>query len=358
MDLTTDPDAERPGSATPNAKRSYTHMSKIRITIQALALVVFTLTFASLANAQATRTWVSGVGDDVNPCSRTAPCKTFAGAISKTLINGEIDALDPAGYGVLTATKSITVDGTGTLAGVLASGSPAAITINTTDVSGNDPLHNVTLRGLSLNGAGASGTVGTRTATNGIRVLRAANVWIEDCVVFNFTTSGLSATIGTESTNIHLKNSVFRDNGGDGVLATAPSGLFVRISADHCHFTGNGQNGVNGGANARISVAHCMLASNGNAGALARSLTAGLNAVVNVSKSEISNNLQHGVQAGGGAAAALSFVVVGDNTISGSGTDAYNIGVNGEIDTFGNNNSFGNNVNTCGGCVSISPANT
>ena len=48
------------------------------------------------AHAQATRTWVSGVGDDLNPCSRTAPCKTFAGAISKTFINGEIDCLDPA----------------------------------------------------------------------------------------------------------------------------------------------------------------------------------------------------------------------------------------------------------------------
>src|SRR6185437_3210296 len=65
----------------------------------------------SLAHAQATRTWVSGVGNDANPCSRTAPCKTFAGAISKTAEGGEIDALDPAGYGTLTVTKSITIDG-------------------------------------------------------------------------------------------------------------------------------------------------------------------------------------------------------------------------------------------------------
>src|SRR6201987_5060302 len=73
--------------------------------------------------AQATRTWVSGVGDDVNPCSRTAPCKTFAGAISKTAAGGEIDALDPGGYGTVTITKSITIDGGGgVVASVLSSG--------------------------------------------------------------------------------------------------------------------------------------------------------------------------------------------------------------------------------------------
>jgi len=66
---------------------------------------------STLLNAQATRTWVSGVGDDANPCSRTAPCKTFAGAISKTAEGGEINALDPGGYGAVTITKSITIDG-------------------------------------------------------------------------------------------------------------------------------------------------------------------------------------------------------------------------------------------------------
>jgi hypothetical protein len=66
-----------------------------------------------MAQAQATRTWVSGVGDDANPCSRTAPCKTFAGAISKTAPCGEISVLDPGGFGAVTITKSITINGTG-----------------------------------------------------------------------------------------------------------------------------------------------------------------------------------------------------------------------------------------------------
>src|SRR6201991_3337060 len=90
------------------------------------ALGVLCLAFvfgsASLAHAQATRTWVSGVGDDANPCSRTAPCKTFAGAISKTAAGGEINCLDPGGFGTVTITKSMTIDCSATLGSILASG--------------------------------------------------------------------------------------------------------------------------------------------------------------------------------------------------------------------------------------------
>src|SRR5216110_3192735 len=97
-------------------------MNKFRFTINALAIAIFTFAFASMAQAQATRTWVSGVGDDVNPCSRTAPCKTFAGAISKTASPGIINCLDPGGFGAVTITKSITIDCTGTIGSVLSSG--------------------------------------------------------------------------------------------------------------------------------------------------------------------------------------------------------------------------------------------
>src|SRR3954463_5239202 len=94
-----------------------------RRTFKALpALALIALALPASASAQATRTWVSGVGDDVNPCSRTAPCKTFAGAISKTANGGEIDALDPGGFGTITITKAITIDGTGTFASILNSG--------------------------------------------------------------------------------------------------------------------------------------------------------------------------------------------------------------------------------------------
>src|SRR6188508_1656701 len=88
-----------------------------------LAGLAFT---AAPAQAQATRTWVSGVGDDANPCSRTAPCKTFAGAISKTAGGGEINVLDPGGFGGVTITKSITIRSTFE-AGVLVSGTNAIV---------------------------------------------------------------------------------------------------------------------------------------------------------------------------------------------------------------------------------------
>jgi hypothetical protein len=72
---------------------------KFSSTRTVLAFVVSMGLGSSMAFAQAARTWVSGVGNDANPCSRTAPCKTFAGAISKTATGGEISVLDPGGYG-------------------------------------------------------------------------------------------------------------------------------------------------------------------------------------------------------------------------------------------------------------------
>src|SRR3982751_3731335 len=87
-----------------------------------LALALIALAIPASASAQATRTWVSGVGDDANPCSRTAPCKTFAGAISKTANGGEINCLDPGGFGGVTITKSITIKCQYTEGGALVSG--------------------------------------------------------------------------------------------------------------------------------------------------------------------------------------------------------------------------------------------
>src|ERR1044072_5652049 len=97
-------------------------MTKIALPTTILGGVLFALLQAAPAQAQATRTWVSGVGDDVNPCSRTAPCKTWAGAISKTAAGGMINCLDPGGYGTLTITKSITIKCYGTFGSILASG--------------------------------------------------------------------------------------------------------------------------------------------------------------------------------------------------------------------------------------------
>jgi hypothetical protein len=139
----------------------------------AFAIVFGVLAVFSIgAQAQATRTWVSGVGDDANPCSRTAPCKTFAGAISKTAAGGEIDALDDGGFGQVTITKSITINGGGHLAGVLAASGTNGIVIN----AGASDV--VVIRGISFNGAGSG--------LNAIRYLAGKYVVIEDSTIDGF----------------------------------------------------------------------------------------------------------------------------------------------------------------------------
>src|SRR5260370_36002106 len=102
-------------------------MKTLRFSLHILVVALVVLVFSSVASAQATRTWVSGVGDDANPCSRTAPCKTFAGAISKTAVGGQIDCLDPGGFGAVTITKSILIDCDAGPGGELVSGTNGII---------------------------------------------------------------------------------------------------------------------------------------------------------------------------------------------------------------------------------------
>src|SRR3984957_7852192 len=127
------------------------------------------------AQAQAPRAWVSGVGDDANPCSRTAPCKTWPGAISKTATGGEIDALDPGGFGGVTIIKSITLDGGGgQVASILVSGTPG-VTINGAGAV-------VILRNLRINGILQSGSPGTI----GVNIVQASRVVFENDDIFGF----------------------------------------------------------------------------------------------------------------------------------------------------------------------------
>lgn len=189
-----------------------------------LGAAITTMLCAAPASAQATRTWVSGVGDDLNPCSRTAPCKTFAGAISKTFINGEINCLDPGGYGAVTITKSITIDCGSTVGSILASGTTGVI-VNIA-VSANDPTRSVRLRGLTINGTGSSGTIGTRTGVDGIRVLQATSVFVEDTVIAEFSQQGIEVA-ATAGVNISLDNVIIRNTNVSGVALATTAGQVV-----------------------------------------------------------------------------------------------------------------------------------
>jgi hypothetical protein len=307
-------------------------MNKFRLAIKLAVIAIFMLAFASLAQAQATRTWVSGVGDDANPCSRTAPCKTWAGAISKTAACGEIDALDPGGFGAVTITKSLTLDGTGTLASILGS-STNGITINVaaTDV--------VTIRGLTINGAGTSCSFGV----NGINVINTGpkNVNIEDCVIFHFTT-GVSVNV-TGNSNLNMRNTVVRDNSGDGV-ALASSGGQAKGSLVNCSFVGNG-NGLHAKINARISADHSNFSSNTGNGVLADGTTG----VANISNSMIASNGTNGVNGAAGGVVRINNCDIYANTGNG-------VLVTGEVDTYGNNRILANGTDGCVSCTAKGPA--
>lgn len=204
--------------------------------IAAAATLTFLLVLPSSAFGQATRTWVSGVGDDVNPCSRTAPCKTWAGATSKTAAGGEINALDPGGFGAVTITKSLTLDGNGTHASILAC-STSGIIINAPSTA------KVTLRDLSINGCRNTSIPGT----NGIRILSAGVVTVTKTRIFGFGTSGTHSGITAENNHanarLSIRDSDIHNNFRGLRLSPGPSGV-IRATVQRTDFGDNTQEGV------------------------------------------------------------------------------------------------------------------
>ena len=173
-----------------------------------LAMVSAFFLHTAPSYAQATRTWVSGVGDDVNPCSRTAPCKTFAGAISKTAAGGEIDVLDPGGFGAVTITKALTIDGAGQIASVLVSGTNAIVVQAGTG--------NVILRNLSINGTG--------TGLSGIVFTSAASLIVENCRIFGFASNGIAISPASGTSHIAILNTILSNNNQGGIQAKSTGG--------------------------------------------------------------------------------------------------------------------------------------
>src|SRR5258708_31047898 len=168
-------------------------MKTLRFSLHLLVVALLVLALSSIASAQATRTWVPGVGDDANPCSRPAPCKTYAGAISKTAANGEINCLDPGGFGSVTITKSLSIVCDYTEGGVLANG---VFGFNINAPAGSL----ITLKGQDVECVG--------TGTNGIQIL------------------GVGVTVHVHKTQIRSCRNSGGSN-GNGILVAPSSGLAV-----------------------------------------------------------------------------------------------------------------------------------
>ncbi len=272
------------------------------------ALMFAIATFAETTFAQATRTWVSGVGDDVNPCSRTAPCKTFAGAISKTAAGGEINALDSGGFGGVTITKSITISGDATAAGILVSGTNG-ITINTAQETDVVHLRNLVFNGIGTNGVGPSAPAGLTA----VKVLQAGTVTLDNVQISGFNVNGVEiapAAASATPLNVYLLNVKIRDVTASGVSL---GGAIVRpvnavLSNVHIQKSGTGVN-VLGSASGHVE-----------------------RSAVSASTLGIS------------ATTATSIVRLSDSTITGNTTGLSSTG-SGQIISYNNNRLLGNTTN-------------
>ncbi|HJU54587.1 MAG TPA: right-handed parallel beta-helix repeat-containing protein [Pyrinomonadaceae bacterium] len=300
-------------------------MKGSRFVFNLVALVALTLTASSFAQAQASRTFVSGVGDDINPCSRTAPCKTFAGAISKTADGGEIDVMDPGGFGGVTITRSVTIDGGGTFASILSSGN--GVTVNDSDAV-------VTLRNLSING--------NTTGSIGVRIVSAKSVTIEGCQIFKFrgtTGRAISDERTAAGGKLTVINTTINDNGANAVVILPGSGTSgVTAVFDNVRVFDNNTSGFFFGLGAKATIKNSFITTNGNAGIQA----ADANTKVNVVDTVISNNAI-GVFGGGGASVTrLTRCTITEN---GTGVQTQTGGV---VESFGDNNIRGNNAGNAG----------
>ncbi|HXU44725.1 MAG TPA: right-handed parallel beta-helix repeat-containing protein [Thermoanaerobaculia bacterium] len=290
---------------------------------------VLALTFLSVlpAGAQATRTWVSGVGDDANPCSRTAPCKTFAGTISKTAAGGEINVLDPGGFGGVTITKSISIISEKFEAGVLVTGTNAIIV----NAGAND---SVVLRGLDIEGLGSG--------LNGIRFLAGLSLTVEHCTINNFAQKGISMETSAKSrlivTDTEIRNNANAVDGGGIFVRPAVSGgpIVSTVALDRVRLLRN-TFGLRIEENVRATVRDSYAFNNTNDGFAAVGAT--LNPALFLARSISSFNSSAGLRSEGTATARIS-----ESSFTGNGTGLLSSG-GGIILSFGTNDNDGNSTN-------------
>jgi len=294
----------------------------------AATATLFGLCFAAPASAQATRTWISGVGDDANPCSRTAPCKTWAGAISKTASGGEIDCLDPGGFGSVTITKSITLDcGEGTdgqPGGILNSAVPGVI-IN--DPNGaTTPTIKVTLRNLTIDGAG------TTIGTYGVRFLSGKSLTMQNVSIMNQGTGSVpavsfepsAASVGAtlHMTDVDIVNTLFY-----GVSIKSNTGVAVSAFLNNVTVSGASV-GVFVDQGGTATIVNSNLSNNGRG---VWTFASGGASTANLDHVTIAGSLDTAVFATNGTTARLSNVNLFNNVfgIKTTGTGA--------VVSFGNN---------------------
>jgi len=300
-------------------------MRQIALVAIAAGFVVPLLASAP-AQAQATRTWVSGVGDDANPCSRTAPCKTFAGAISKTAAGGEINCLDSAGFGAVSPNKSITIACVGVIGGVLVAGGNG---INFNGAAA-DVMY---LKGLDFEGLNkTTGGVGV----NGISFNTGGALHVEDCSIRDFSQFGIAIKPANAAVFSVTRTTMFNNTAGG--LQLRPTAGFTSGTIDNSVISKNGGSGISvdglgGTTGMALTVAQTTIQSNATNGVNANSAVV---ANVMVHNSAVSNN------GTGLVAASGANIRIGSSVLAGNGT----IFSGANVLSYGNNQINGNGADT------------
>ncbi len=325
-------------------------MHKIRLTINALTLMASIMGLTALVQAQATRTWVSGTGDDVNPCSRTAPCRTFSGAISKTATNGEINCLNVGSYNFVNITKSITIDCEDTQGSILAN-NVNGIIINLGAASASDPLRIVRLRGIALNGFGSGNTRGVNVLNTNTAPV---TVHLDHVVIDNFVNDGIF--FNAAGGELLVRNSVVQNCGLRGLMVDSSNATLVRATLENSTFAHNEQ-GIRAETAARIAAYNCNFSHNTLNGIVAF-VTDTTQTEINVYKCVVANNKQWGVIASSGTGTAIirldgNHIV---NNVGVSGAAGVNLLNGGQVLSRGNNTISGNPVDVQGGSLGPLPS--
>jgi len=256
------------------------------------------------ANAQATRTWVSGVGDDANPCSRTAPCKTFAGAISKTATDGEINCLDPGGYGAVTITKAITINCENTLGSVLVSGTNGIVV--------NTPAGSVvTLKGLEIEGL--------NTGLNGVQYIGAGILHVHKMQIRKFTQGAINFS-PNGAAEFYISEAYLTDS-GSGIVSLPSTSNGAAISIHNVRVENN-TNGITigrtAGGTTKATVTDSVVSGNSNNGITASVGSGAITLMLN--RDIVTNNNGIGISNGN------STVKIGDSLVTGNGTGIGSVG--------------------------------
>jgi hypothetical protein len=299
--------------------------SKIAFLLTLSVAVLACLLPAAPARAQAIRTFVSTAGSNSNPCTITQPCRNFQAAINVTALGGEVDALDPGGYGSFTISQPITIEGQG-WSYVAPSANGAAITI----AAGNNGNFNI--HGVSLNGIGVTNSLGIQFNAGG-------SLTVRDCVIRNFANDGIDFVPQGAPSQFFVSNTLLSDNGGGGMFVEPSfAGTFTGV-LDHVTMQNNGTDGglsvTSFGQTYNITVTDSVIAN--NAYGITALVSAGGAATIFVRNSTIVNNTHDGLSATGTGAT----IRVTRSTITGNGI-GWEISSSGVVSSFNDNNILGN----------------